>query len=81
MHTGCGKTFRRNSDLNAHIEIHTGKIWYCDHDGCDYSNRDKRLLKGHKRSHLKAMFNCKYDNCQKTFKHTMSRLRHYEKDH
>ena len=81
MHTGCGKTFRRNSDLNAHAEVHTGKIWYCDHDGCDYSNRDKRLLKGHKRSHLKATFNCKYDNCHKTFKHTMSRLRHYEKDH
>ena len=81
MHTGCGKTFHRNSDLNAHVEVHTGKIWYCDHDGCDYSNHDKRLLKGHKRSHLKASFKCKYDTCNKTFKHTMARLRHYEKDH
>ena len=81
MHTGCGKTFRRNSELNAHVEIHTGKIWYCDHDDCDYSSRDKRLLKGHKRSHSQATFKCKYNTCNKTFKHTMARLRHYEKDH
>ena len=81
MHTGCGKTFRRNSDLNAHVESHTGKIWYCDYDGCDYSNTDKRLLKGHKRTHQKATFHCKYATCEKVFKHTMARLRHYERDH
>ena len=81
MHTGCGRNFRRNSDLNAHVESHTGKIWYCDYDGCDYSNVDKRLLTGHKRIHKKATFHCKYDTCKEVFKHTMSRLRHYEKDH
>ena len=81
MHTGCGKTFRRNSDLNAHVEVHTCKIWHCDYEGREYSNPDKRLLNGHKRCHSKATFNCKYNNCQRTFKHTMARLRHYDKDH
>ena len=81
MYTGCGKTFRRKSDLNAHVETHTGKIWYCDYEGCDYSNPDKRLLNGHKRSHKKATFHCKFDTCDEIFKHTMARLRHYERDH
>ena len=81
MYTGCGKTFRRNSDLNAHVESHTGKIWYCNYDDCDYSNTDRRLLKGHKRTHQKATFHCKYDGCEEVFKHTMARLRHYNRDH
>ena len=79
---GCGKTFKRNSELNAHVEVHSGKLWYCDHPGCDYSNADKRLLKGHKRSHSDRLtFVCKYSDCNEKFKHTMARLRHYEKEH
>ena len=82
MHHGCGKTFKRNSELNAHVEVHSGKLWHCDHPGCDYSNADKCLLKGHKRCHSTTLrFACKYDDCDEKFKHTMARLRHYEKDH
>ena len=82
MHHGCGKTFKRNSELNAHVEVHSGKLWYCDHPGCDYSNADKRLLNGHKRCHSTTLrFACKYSDCDERFKHTMARLRHYEKDH
>ena len=82
MHHGCGKSFKRNSELNAHVEVHTGKLWRCDHPGCDYSNADKRLLKGHQRCHSNELkFACKYDDCDEKFKHTMAQLRHYDKDH
>ena len=82
MASGCSKTFYRNSDLNAHVPVHSGIIHKCDHPGCTYSNADLRLLKGHKRSHsTMKTFICKYNNCSKSFKHTMSRLRHYRNDH
>ena len=82
MHSGCSKSFKRNSELNAHVEVHSGKVWHCEHPGCDYSNTDRRFLKGHERCHSdKLKFTCKYENCMEKFKHTMARLRHYERDH
>ena len=80
MHPGCGKSFKRNSELNAHVEVHSGHLWRCD--SCDYSNTNKRLLKGHERIHSdKLKFKCKYEGCEEKFKHTMAHLRHYNKDH
>ena len=82
MHHGCGKTFKRNLELNAHVEVHSGKLWYCDHQGCEYSNADKQLLKGHQRCHSTELkFVCKYSDCDEKFKYTMAHLCHYEKDH
>ena len=82
MANGCGKKFFRNSDLNAHVPVHSGVLHYCDHPGCTYSNLDKRLVTGHKRVHSdKKTFMCKYEGCDETFKHTNARLRHYKRDH
>ena len=82
MANGCGKKFFRNSDLNAHVPVHSGVLHRCDHPGCTYSNLDKRLVTGHKRVHSdKKTFKCKYVDCDKTFKHTNARLRHYKRDH
>ena len=82
MANGCGKKFFRNSDLNAHVPVHSGVLHRCDHPGCTYSNLDKRLVTGHKRVHSdKKTFMCKYEDCDETFKHTNARLRHYKRDH
>ena len=79
MANGCGKNFFRNSDLNAHVAVHSGILHHCDHPECSYSNYDKRLVTGHKRVHSdKKTFICKYEECNKSFKHTNARLRHYK---
>ena len=79
MANGCGKNFFRNSDLNAHVSVHSGILHHCNHPGCTYSNYDKRLITGHKRVHSdKKTFKCKYDDCNEVFKHTNARLRHYK---
>ena len=82
MANDCGKKFFRNSDLNAHVPVHSGVVHYCDHPGCTYSNLDKRLVTGHKRVHSnKKTFKCKFEECDEAFKHTNARLRHYKRDH
>ena len=79
MANGCGKKFFRNSDLNAHVPVHSGVLHHCDHPGCTYSNLDKRLVTGHKRVHSdKKTFKCKYEECDEAFKYTNARLRHYK---
>ena len=82
MANGCGRKFFRNSDLNAHVPVHSGVLHHCDHPGCTYSNLDKRLVTGHKRVHSdKKTFMCKYEECEEKFKHTNACLRHYKRDH
>ena len=43
--SGCGKTFRWESSLNAHVKLHTGKDIHCDK--CEYVCRDQRYLTQH----------------------------------
>ena len=72
--SGCGKTFRRESSLNAHVKLHTGKDIHCDK--CDYVCRDQRYLTQHYRSHTKEKkFFC--NTCGKGFSFYQQKKRHH----
>ena len=78
MFPNCGKEFRRMSELNSHVVVHSGKTHYCKK--CDYSSNNPRQLRDHQRSHSDTKrYKCKY--CEESFKYTSGRKRHYEKDH
>ena len=71
--SGCGKTFRRESSLNAHVKLHTGKDIHCDQ--YEYVCRDQRYLMQHYRSHTKEhKFFCKL--CGKGFSFYQQKKRH-----
>ena len=77
FHT-CNKEFRRMSELNSHVVVHSGKTHYCKK--CDYSSNNPRQLRDHQRSHSETKrYKCKY--CEERFKYTSGRIRHYEKEH
>ena len=78
MFPNCGKEFRRMSELNSHVVVHSGKTHYCKK--CDYSSNNPRQLRDHQHSHSDIKrYKCKY--CEESFKYTSGRKCHYEKDH
>ena len=69
----CGKRFKRESDLNAHLVSHGKKEYACDK--CPYKNTDPRNLRAHKRRHSDVLpFKCM--TCGKGFKWIQQRIRH-----
>ena len=61
----CGKCFKRELELNAHLITHDKKDIKCEH--CDYSNPDIRNVCAHSRVHRdKLPYHCPL--CQKGFK-------------
>ena len=46
-----GKSFKNNSSLICHLQVHSGKTFHCPVDGCDYSNKAERNLKSHMALH------------------------------
>ena len=61
----CGKRFKRESELNAHLIVHDKKEIKCDH--CDYSNPDIRNVCAHMKVHSDRLpYHCPI--CQKGFK-------------
>ena len=61
----CGKWFKRESELNAHLIVHDKKEIKCDH--CDYSNPDIRNVRAHMKVHSdRLLYYCPI--CQKGFK-------------
>ena len=69
----CGKRFKQESDLNAHLVSHGKKEYVCDK--CPYKNTDPRNLRAHKRRHSDALpFKCTM--CGKGFKWVQQRICH-----
>ena len=69
----CGKRFKRESELNAHLLSHSKKELQCDE--CPYKNSDVRNLRAHKRRHSDALpFKCAF--CGKGFKWIQQRIHH-----
>ena len=40
MTVNCGKRFKRDSELKAHVKAHRKTNIRCGHTGCTYSNKD-----------------------------------------
>ena len=69
----CGKRFKRESELNAHLVSHNKKQFKCEE--CPYSNPDPRNLRAHKRRHSDELpFKCA--SCGEGFKWVQQRIRH-----
>ena len=69
----CGKRFKHESELNAHVVSHNKKQLHCDE--CPYTNPDPRNLRAHKRRHSDALpFKCSF--CGRGFKWVQQRIRH-----
>ena len=67
MFHNCGKEFKRMSELNSHVVIHSGIIHSCSK--CDYTTNNPRQLSDHHRSHSdEKRYKCFY--CDEWFKYT-----------
>ena len=71
----CGKQFKCESELNAHLIFHNKKEYKCDQ--CAYSNTDPHNLRAHQRRHSdKKPFRC--PKCGKGFKWVQQRKQHLD---
>ena len=70
---GCGKRFKRESELDAHLYNHRTTKLKCDQ--CTYENVDPRNIRAHKWKHSdKKSFICK--ECGAAFTWVQQRRRH-----
>ena len=69
----CGRHFKRESELNAHLVAHSKNKIKCDQ--CDYSNLDIRNVCAHSRVHSENLpYHCPL--CNKGFKWQEQKCRH-----
>ena len=69
----CGKQFKRESELNAHLFSHNKVPQKCEQ--CPYMNSDPRNLRAHMRKHSNVLsFKCSL--CGKGFRWVQQRARH-----
>ena len=69
----CGRHFKRELELNAHLVAHSKNKIKCDH--CDYSNSDIQNVHAHSRVHSEKLpYHCPL--CNKGFKWQEQKCRH-----
>ncbi|CAG2104450.1 unnamed protein product [Medioppia subpectinata] len=63
---GCGRTFKSNLSLRAHIKrIHSGREYRCDWPDCGYRGRHEQAFRDHVRRHTNDKpFACRAPGCE-----------------
>ena len=51
MKVNCGKRFKRDSELKAHVKTHRKTNIKCGYSNCTYSNKDIRNVRAHRKRH------------------------------
>ena len=75
MKVNCGKRFKRDSELKAHVKTHCKTSIKCGHPGCTYSNKDIHNIRAHKKC-LSDEKPYKCVNCGAAFKWQQQKKRH-----
>ena len=75
MKVNCGKRFKHDSELKAHVKNHRKTNIKCGHQGCTYSNKDIRNIRAHRKCHTdEKPYKCA--NCGAAFKWQQQKKRH-----
>ena len=75
MKVNCGKRFKRDSELKAHVKTHRKTNIKCGHKDCTYSNKDIRNVRAHRKRHSDDKpYKCV--NCGAGFKWQQQKKRH-----
>ena len=75
MKSGCGKRFKRDNELKAHVKSHRKTPIKCGEKGCGYSNKDIRNVKAHRKCHSNRLpYSC--PGCGKRFRWQQQKKRH-----
>ena len=76
MKVGCGKRFKRDNELKAHVKSHRKTAIKCGEKGCGYSNKDIRNVKAHRKCHTNQLpYYCAL--CGQRFRWQQQKKRHY----
>ena len=76
MKSGCGKRFKRDNELKAHVKSHRKTSIKCGEQGCSYSNKDIRNVKAHRKCHSNQLpYYCPL--CGKRFRWQQQKKRHF----
>ena len=75
MKAGCGKRFKRDNKLKAHVKAHRKTAIKCGEPCCTYSKKDICNVKAHRRCHSQDLpYSCTL--CGKKFRWQQQKKRH-----
>jgi hypothetical protein len=83
LHDGCGRAFKRASDLRSHGRAHSDeRLFPCPYDGCGEAFKRPGQLRIHRRTHSGVKpFPCSDGGCKKKFKSSGELASHHRSVH